>query len=337
MKDTRILVEGSRGKSGMVKNLCDLIYLRGEDVVGKITGKETIVFREGKKIDIPRQGKSFLIDQENKRVISNYKDVKYKIFENQALSPYTMKVVHLVVKPEIIIIPNIRFEHQDSLGDNIEEIARGFAINFKGSRKVITLENKKEVIDIFREYCNKYKVELIVIDSSNEKIPSIKRVDFIDRVLKELGMKYLDKKEKTFLEQEVEDAMSIKFSKKQGISYFYGAKVNDIESTRNVLAYLKTKTNKKFVFVCYLRKDRNERTESFLPFFEEIKEDEKIETVYFTGSGLRHIKDNPKFLKDEKLRQEEVINYCKENNSILFTAINGVNDFMKELEKMLEN
>jgi len=338
MKDTRIIVEGSRGKSGLVKNLCDLIYSRGEDVVGKITGKETVVFREGNKIEIKRDGKLFLIDQENKKVLEKYKEVKYKIFENQALSPYTMKVIHLIVKPEIIVIPNIRFEHQNSLGDNIEEIAGGFAMNFKGARKVITLENKKEVINIFKEYCDKYKVELIIVDPSNEEIPSINRVELIDRILKELGMEGLTKKEEEFLIKEVKEAMSVKFSKKQGIYYFYGAKVNDLESTRNVFSYLKIKYPKcKFIFVCYLRKDRNERTESFLPFFDEITRDNSVVRVYFTGSGLRHIKDNPKFIKNSRLKQEEVIEYAKENNLILITAVNGVNDFMQELEKILEN
>ena len=46
------------------------------------------------------------VEKENKKVLKDY-NVQFKIFENQALSAYTMKTMHLIVKPEIIIIPGI--------------------------------------------------------------------------------------------------------------------------------------------------------------------------------------------------------------------------------------
>lgn len=337
--DIRILVEGSRGKSGLVRAITDLLYARGEDAVGKITGKETIIFRKGKKINVQRKhGKNFLLDQENKEILKKYNDVTFKIFENQALSCYTMKVVHNIVKPQIIVIPNIRFEHQDSLGEDIEEIAKSFAFNFKGTKKVITTENKKIVLDIFNEYCKKFNVELIVIDSYNEEIPSISSIKLIDRVLKEVGVNGLSKEEIKYLGKNIITAMSIKYSKSQKIDYYNGAKVNDPESSANVFNYLKKHNpNKRFVFVCYLRGDRPERTESFLIFFESICKDNRVERIYFNGSGLKHIKDDTKIIKKKNLTHKEVIDFCKEKNLVLFMAVNGVNEFMQELERILEN
>lgn len=337
-KDVRILVEGSRGKSGIVKSLTELLYNRGEDVVGKISGKETVVFRDGQEIAVKREdGKRFLLDQENKKIMNDYKDVRFKIFENQALSCYTMKVVHLIVKPHILVIPNIRFEHQDRLGENMVEIAQSFAFNFKGVRKVITTENKKVVLDVFVDYCDKFGVELIVVDSSNESIPSMSFIDLIDRVLNEVGVRGLFKEEEDGLRVVVKNAMCIKHSKGQGVDYFNGAKVNDIESSTMVFEYLKrTNRSRRFVFLCYLRGDRPERTESFFPFFDAIYDDCAVERVYFTGSGLKHIKDNDKAIKNKYLSKEEVISYCKKRGLVLFTAVNGVNDFMRELEISLE-
>ncbi len=338
MKDIRILVEGSRGKSGLVKSLTDLLYSRGEDAVGKVTGKETVVFRNGQKLIVERKnGKNFLIDHENKKIMRKYSDVKFKIFENQALSCYTMKIVHLIVKPQIIVIPNIRFEHQDRLGENLFEIARSFAHNFKGAEKVITTENKKEVLKIFREYCNKFKTKLIVVDSSQEVIPSISSIDLLDNILNELDKSPLSLNEKRKLKNSTLESMGLKYSKSQRIKYFYGSKVNDIESSTKVFAHLKKiYPGKKFVFLCYLRGDRPERTESFLPFFEKIYHDYKVERIYFTGSGLGHIKNHHKVIKKKDLTYEEVIEFCRKKNLVLFTAVNGVNKFIQKLEKVLE-
>ena len=337
--DIRILVEGSRGKSGLVKVITNLLYRRVEDAVGKITGKETIIFRNDKTVIVERKdGKNFLLDQENKKILKKYNAVRFKIFENQALSCYTMRVVHLIVKHQILVIPNIRFEHQDRLGNDIKEIAQSFAFNFKGAKQVITTENKQEVLDIFSKYCNKFNVELIVIDSRDESIPSIKSIDLIDRVLTEINAKGLSESERKHLRNIIKDTMSIKYSKRRGINYYNGAKVNDIESSTNVFNYLKkTNPRKKFCFVCFLREDRPERTESFFPFFEAIYRDDRVERIYFTGSGLKHIKDNKKSIKKKDLTQKEVIDFCRERGLVLFTAVNGVNEFMQELERILES
>ena len=337
--DIRILVEGSRGKSGLVIALTNILYERGEDSVGKITGKETVVFRNGQKLVVERKdGKNTLIDRENEKIINDYRNVRFKIFENQALSCYTMRVVHLVVNPQIVVIPNIRFEHQDKLGDDLYEIARSFAHNFKGVKKVITTENKKEVINIFDKYCSKYNVKLVVIGGSNEDIPSISSIELIDRVLKEVKVGGLSKKEKNNLRNDIKKAMGLRYSKFYDIWYFNGAKVNDIESSTNVFNYLKKMyPSKKFVFLCYLRDDRPERTESFIPFFDNLFKDNLVKRVYFTGSGLSHVKNSFKSVKDKKLTQKEVIDFCKKNKLVLFTAVNGVNEFIQKLEVMLED
>ena len=119
-----IVIEGSRGKSGVVKTLVDLIRYRGKSVLGKITGLETALFYNGEKRLIERKNKKFFIDLENRRILREYQGVEFKIFENQGLSRYTMKAFHLIFKPEIVVIPNIRYEHQNSLGDSIEDIQK---------------------------------------------------------------------------------------------------------------------------------------------------------------------------------------------------------------------
>ena len=155
--------------------------------------------------------------------------------------------------------------------------------------------------------------------------------------MKEINEKGLSSKERKELRDYIKDAMCIKYSKNQGIYYYYGSKVNDIESSTNVFAYLKkTNPRKRFVFLCYLREDRPERTESFLPFFETIYKDDRVERIYFTGSGLGHVKDDNKVIKKKNLTHREVIEFCRKRKLVLFTAVNGVNDFIQKLETILE-
>lgn len=335
MDDIRIIVEGSRGKSGIVRAITEIINSRGHSVVGKITGKEPVVLLNGVDYPIVRKGNSFLLDHENKALLMKYSSPRFKVFENQALSIYTMEVIHNIFQPDIIVIPNIRFEHQNTLGQNLKEISRSFAFNFKGAKKVITTENKEVVLRIFREYCKRYGIELIIVDDK-EEIPSISSIRLIERVLYEVGLGRLSKEEKVFLEKKIKDSLSIRYSFGEEIHYFNGAKINDIESSTKVFDYIKRNNkNKKFVFLCYLRKDRPERTEAFAPFFDMLKNDPSVKKVYFTGSGLKQINKNNKFVSDGKLSCKKVLDYCRENECVLYTAVNGANDYMRKIDFIL--
>ncbi len=336
MGDKRILVEGSRGKSGIIEILTNLINNRGRDAIGKITGKETSIIYKNKKHPLKRKRKIVFIEDENKKVLSDYSDVEYKIFENQALSSYTMYVVHKIVKPEIVLIPNIRYEHQDRLGDTLQQISKSFAVNFKGLKKVITTETKLEVLEVFEKYCKKYDVELISL-INEEKIPSENIIYLLDRTLKELNLNRLTNQEIKNIYKKLKENMSLKNSTSKKINYFNGAKVNDVESTKNVFNYLlKHNPKKDFTFICYLRKDRPERTESFINYFEDLNNHQQVKSIYFTGSGLKQFKTLSKFHKIKNLKPSEIINLAKEDNTVLFMAINGVNKFMLELEEILE-
>jgi len=330
-----ILIEGTRGKSGLIKMITDCINARGESVIGKVTGLETAIFYKDKKIVVERKNKGFLIDKENKKILKKYKDVKFKVFENQGLSCYTMRAFHFLFKPDILVIPNIRFEHQDRLGETIEEQAKSFAVNFNSVKKIITTEKKKEVLDVFRRYCKKYGVEIVEINKE-EKIPGINALYLTDEVIKIIFGKGLSKKEYQKYLKEIKSKMSIKKDLSKEIYFFKGSKLNDIESTRVVYEYLKNSVNNDFCFVCYLRKDRPERTEAFMPFFYEAVKDKKIKKIYVSGPDVNKIENHKKITKLLEKDFEEIFGYCKKNNLVFFTAINGVNPFMRNVELNLQ-
>jgi hypothetical protein len=330
----RILVEGSRGKSGIVKLIVDLLENRNYSVVGKITGKETAIFYQGKKRFMQRTKGKFLIDKENKKVLKEY-NCEYKIFENQALSSYTMKAVHLLIKPDILLIPNIRFEHQDQLGETLKEQAESFAVNFKNIKLIITTETKKEVLKIFEKYAKKYKSKLIVVNKK-ETIPGISALHLIEKLFK-LIFNGLSNEEKEKIKKEIKNRMRVKYNKDKQIYYFLGSKINDIESSTNTLNYLKKIYLDNFLLVCYFRKDRPERTKAFIPLFRKLIKDRRIKKIYISGYNLNSLPKHKKMHKFNSQSANIIFKECKEKKLILFTAINGANEFMFNFELNLEN
>ncbi len=330
-----ILVEGSRGKSGTVETIVRAFEALGEDIIGKITGNEPLIFYKGQKIPINRASTGFLIDQENIPIMQRFKDVKFKVFENQALSCYSMRVVHNIFKPDIIAIPNIRFEHQDRLGETIEEIAKSFAENFKGAKVVITTEPKKCVLETFEKYCRKYNVELIIVDKP-ETIPSIQYLHLAEEVVRYALNRELPAFIKKAITNDIEKNIMIKISDKHGLHFFHGAKVNDVESTTNIIRYLRKQTDKRFCIVSYFRKDRVERNEAFIPFFMENLNDDFFAKFFMVGHTVGLPKHNKveyiEGLENDKIK---VIDFCRENDLVLFTAVNGVCPFMRGLHKDL--
>lgn len=326
-----ILIEGTRGKSGVVKIISDAINSNGIECIGKITGKETKVFYKGKSIIIPRKNGKFFLDDENKRIMKKYKHCRYMVFENQALSAYTMRAIHNLLKPEILVIPNIRFEHQDQLGEDVFDQALSFALNIRGAKYLVTTERKKQILSILKKYCIKFNCKFIPINFKSD-LPGIEAIYLCEAVLKILGLKLSVSLKRNFI-SELESNMNLKFSRRLGVWYFFGSKINDIESMENVFNRLK-KQKGKFCFVCYLRRDRPERTEAFQKFFDGVDNDPRIKKVFIAGHNYKGInyKGNISRFSGKK---EEIIAYCKKNKLKLITAINGVNDFMKDLESYL--
>src|SRR5512137_1282621 len=101
----RIIVEGTRGKSSTVKMLEEMMRGLGKKTFAKITGEETpFLVYDGVMIPLYRQNKAVLLDYETVPTILNF-DIDALVLENQAITPYTMRHVHYMVRPQHVIIP----------------------------------------------------------------------------------------------------------------------------------------------------------------------------------------------------------------------------------------
>jgi len=325
-----ILVEGTRGKSGTIEMIVSAFEYMGLSVVGKITGKETTILYRGERIPIVRKRGLFFIDSENRDVLRKYSHCDYKVFENQALSAYTMRVVHNLIKPDVVVIPNIRFEHQDRLGETIEEQVKSFAVNLRGVKVVVTAEKKERALLILGNYCEKYNIRLIKTNIPNSVNPSIQSVYIANDVVKLMTGADIEQSILESLLTIQERTISIHDSKRHGISYFIASKVNDVESAGDIFRYLETLTDRTFCYLCYFRKDRSERTQAFVPFLQELAKNRRVDKIFVAGHHLRTLPKNTNIVHTNS--GKTAIDYCKSKGLILVTAVNGVNNFMSEVE-----
>ncbi len=337
----RIVVEGMRGKSGLVVTLYKLLYRRNTEILGKITGLEPKIFYEGEIIDIDRgSSRKFFLDEENVGIITRY-PAKIYIAENQAITRLTMKHFHRIYKPDIIVIPNVRYEHMEGLGETIREIAEAFALGFRNTKYVFYAKSTEkydgEVEKIFRKYTNKYGVNLITIDipEKERELPAIERIYLSEVILKHLGFKITEEEKKEIYNAITE---SLKPSMSPlGIEWYDASKVNDPESTELVIKYLLSRTNKPIYIFAYLRKDRVDRTQAFQLYFENLSKNDRIKKVWVAGAYRRLILKRLGE-KGEAINEEDIIrivNIVRSHNGMLILAVNGVNPFVDKVRGIL--
>ena len=329
-----------RGKSEVVTLLDAYLTKRNYKVLSKVTGLEPIIKENGVRRLIDRRN-GFLLDHENKRCLKLSKNKDFVIFEDQGISPYTMKLFHNIVKPHLLLIPNIRLEHQEYLGETIEEISKSFAVHFDIPEMIITTEQKESVLKIFRAYSKKYGKHLIEIKII-EDIPSLSNLYLVDEALKMLTGKGLTEKEMVEHKEKLLKRFSIK-KNKDSINYFIGSKINDVGSSFLTYKFLsKYYPKERLCYVAYFRSDRKDRAISFIHFFNKIGLNGNVDKIFLKGDFCdyvygklnKEVKQKTSII--EKVKMREVMDYCKDTGYVLVTSVNGVNGFMKKLEENLE-
>ncbi|MEB3788337.1 MAG: hypothetical protein GSR72_00400 [Desulfurococcales archaeon] len=330
-----------RGKSGLVVTLYKLLYRRNTEILGKITGLEPKIFYEGEIIDIDRgSSRKFFLDEENVGIIARY-PAKIYIAENQAITRLTMKHFHRIYKPDIIVIPNVRYEHMEGLGETIREIAEAFALGFRNTKYVFYAKSTEkydgEVEKIFRKYTNKYGVNLITIDipEKERELPAIERIYLSEVILKHLGFKITEEEKKEIYNAITE---SLKPSMSPlGIEWYDASKVNDPESTELVIKYLLSRTNKPIYIFAYLRKDRVDRTQAFQLYFENLSKNDRIKKVWVAGAYrrliLKRLGEKGEAINEEDIMR--IVNIVRSHNGMLILAVNGVNPFVDKVRGIL--
>lgn len=171
---TRIIVLGSRGKSGTVRLVRSLLGGSGFPAYAKITGT---VAQEidvaGNITETFRLGPVSATEMSDVLIRAHQDGAKAGVFECMAVAPKLIAFVqNRIIQAPIVIIPTIRLDHLEEEGDTLAGIAKNTLSGLKFVSTLITGETNEEALKVMRWWSKKHKVTLIEVAAS-ETTPTI--------------------------------------------------------------------------------------------------------------------------------------------------------------------
>jgi hypothetical protein len=338
--DTRIAVAGSRGKTSTTRRLDDVFNRRGYDTLTKITGNHPTLIHNGEVHPIERSGPRVTL-YENISVIGEfapeldaYAAEDIGIFENQGITEYTTRFINQqLINPDIVILTNVRQDHNDTLGKTRTNIARSFARSISSGTHVVSGEQHPVLHEYMSEEIERRggSIEQVDIPDRHEGMIGAETAHAIDAVLEFLDEPPLPEGElEAFL-----DAIQPEWTRLPNGRVFNAAEVNDVESTEMVRQAL-TEDEKILPFV-YLRRDRRGRTASFANYVDLLYEQDHIDRAHVGGANTRAFAENTDLpvTQHNEEEAETVLNDLLESGDPVIIMGNTVDEFMREFEQTI--
>lgn len=148
----RVFVNGIRGKSTVTRLVAGVLRESGLVTLGKTTGSAAqILLPDGSEIPIQRKSAATII--ELVETIDKYTDDNTDaiVLETMALHPNNQRASQeMMVKANITVITNIREDHQDVMGDTLEEIADTLSLTIPTNGVLITAESRPDLRERLR-------------------------------------------------------------------------------------------------------------------------------------------------------------------------------------------
>jgi len=140
----RIYVNGIRGKSTVTRLIAGVLREAGIQTLAKTTGSAAmVILPNGEEIRIERRSSATIMELFNIAKKHLKKDTEAIVFETMALFPANQIASQdLLVKGNINVITNVREDHQDVMGESLEEIADTMSLIIPHDGILITAEDR---------------------------------------------------------------------------------------------------------------------------------------------------------------------------------------------------
>lgn len=150
--DVRIHVNGIRGKSSVTRLVAGVLREGGFVTVAKTTGSAArVIGTTGEETPIRRLGAPTIIEQVD--IVRDHvrPGVEALVIECMAVRPqYQQYSQEYMVRSDITIITNVREDHQEEMGETLEEIADSMALTIPANGVFITAENREAIRERLR-------------------------------------------------------------------------------------------------------------------------------------------------------------------------------------------
>jgi len=266
----RIQVNGTRGKSTIVRMLVDLFQNAGLSVAARVTGETPQHYVDGLGWNqIARRGIPRISEIIRWKKLIGTRTAQILIAENMALESENQYLFETqLFRSHLCIISNIRKDHAEVMGKTIKEIARTLYFSLPLNGMLLT---SKLALDNLKNYFTKpSRIEITLVDSSTPD-PFDLYLKFLEKVKQKYNLP------NQALQMTTESWRRKISPQKLGLNFYYHNRkkvfidlfsCNDIESTENLLRYLMQKQilPAKLSFILACREDRPLRTVAFLEF-----------------------------------------------------------------------
>lgn len=164
----RIYVNGIRGKSTVTRLIAGVLREAGIQTLAKTTGSAAmVILPNGEEIPIRRRSSATIMELFN--IAKKYleKNTEAIVFETMALFPANQTASQeLLVKGNINVITNVREDHQDVMGESLEEIADTLSLMIPHEGILITAEDRPHLRERLAQNAQARGSRLVYADPS---------------------------------------------------------------------------------------------------------------------------------------------------------------------------
>jgi poly-gamma-glutamate synthase PgsB/CapB len=183
----RVHVNGIRGKSTVTRLIASVLRDGGYVTVAKTTGSAArVIDATGVETPILRRGAASILEQVD--VVQDHvgPDIEALVIECMAVRPlYQEYAQDQMVRSDITVITNVRMDHQEEMGETLEEIADSLSLTIPRGGIVITAEHRPDLRERLRRHAAARGSEVVHADPSSVdpgEMSQFEHLEFRDNV-----------------------------------------------------------------------------------------------------------------------------------------------------------
>ncbi|MBC7362011.1 MAG: poly-gamma-glutamate synthase PgsB [Candidatus Aminicenantes bacterium] len=327
----RVAVTGIRGKSSITRLIASGLREAGFKVMAKTTGsKPVLVYPNGREVEIKRRGRPSILEQKKlvKEAVNQRAD--FLVSEMMSIQPECLQAeTRYLLRPEILVVSNIRPDHIESLGKTREEIARNLSATFPVGVQIFIPE--EEIFSWMADEARRKDTEIVPVRKNSDYERLMDSLSYIEfepnirlavAVLQHYGLS--GDLIRQGLKKVNPDYGSLRIWKKSfedsGRTFYFvnlfaaNDPLSSVEAMVRVIRNMGWEDREKFGLLSF-RSDRAERTKQWLDFLAkewmegkvfggEAKEKLKLSGVALFGPGA---KAAWRYLKKSKPGADEIV------------------------------
>lgn len=177
----RIHVNGIRGKSSVTRLVAGVLREGGYVTVAKTTGSAArVIGTRGEESPIKRRGAATINEQVD--IVREHvrPGVEALVIECMAVRPlYQEYSQDFIVRSDITVITNVREDHQEEMGETLEEIADSMSVTIPHNGILITAESRTHLQDRLRRNAEARNSRMIYADPRQVPDEDLRGFDYL--------------------------------------------------------------------------------------------------------------------------------------------------------------